>query len=89
MGKEKIQMEEILEFSNWKYCCGKSCDSLTLTNLTILSQIQRIVKLGRNHKLRICKNFESGRTGLQLFGLLLRNSTEQTEKSREKEILYV
>jgi hypothetical protein len=36
MGKETLQMEEILEFSNWKYCCGKFYNSLTLTNLTVL-----------------------------------------------------
>jgi len=84
MGKETLQMEEIPEFSDWKYCCGKFYDSITITNLTIPSQLQRLGTLGSSHKLRICMYLESGRTVIQLFGLLLWNSTEQTEESRER-----
>ena len=40
MGKETLQMEEILEFSTWKYCCGKFYDSIINPNLTILSQLK-------------------------------------------------
>jgi len=89
MGKENLQMEEILQYSKWKYCCDKFYVSLTLTNLTILYQMWRRVILGSSHKLRICKNSESGRSGLQLFGVLFWNSTEQAEESREREVIYV
>jgi hypothetical protein len=89
MGKETFQVEEILEFSKWKYCCGKFYVSLILPNLTKLSQLQRLCKLGSKHKLQLCKNFESNCTGLQLFGLLLRYSTEQTEESRERGVIHV
>jgi hypothetical protein len=82
LGWETLQMEEILEFSNRKYCCGKSYESNTIPNLTILFQLQRLCKLVSSHKLIICKNLESGRTGLQLFGFLLRNSTGQTQERK-------
>ena len=84
-----LQMVEILEFSNWKYSCGKFYDPFTLTNLTILSKLQRLGKLGSSHKLRICMYLESGRTGIQLFGLLLWNSTEQREESTERGAIHV
>jgi len=88
MGKETFQVEEILEFSNWKYCCGKFSVSLTLPNLTILYQLQRLGKSGSSHKLRIWKNFESGRRGLQLSGYYVGFRLKRQKKA-EKGVIHV
>jgi hypothetical protein len=37
MGKKTVQVEEIFEFSNWKYCCGKFYDSLIPSYLSTLA----------------------------------------------------